>query len=691
MQLNDPITALKGIGEKTASLYHKLNIYSVDDLIKHYPRDYEEWRDIVKIGELVANQVHAVRALVINAPQTVHARKNMTITTVRVRDDSGACDITFFNMPYIRNSLQPGKQYIFRGRVVLKNNHITIDQPKIISPHEFAQNVNRLSPIYPVTRGLTIAAVTKSIRLAIDALDLQEDYIPESMRRKYGLLDLKTALSGIHFPENRGEMLAARRRIVFEEFLFFIVSVMFLKDMATQEINDAPMMRIDACQEFIDRLPYELTSAQKKVWAQIEDDLCSTHLMNRLIQGDVGSGKTIIAILAMFMCIMNHHQAAFMAPTEVLARQHYESISKLVEDYQLPFKPVLLTGSLTAREKRRTKESIVLGTCNVIVGTQALLQEDVAFYDLRLVITDEQHRFGVRQRETFAQKGIQPHVLVMSATPIPRTLALILYGDLDISVMDELPANRLPIKNCVVGTDYRKKAYAFIAREVAAGRQAYVICPMVEANEELMGDQPLLENVVEYTERLKKELPDTVRVAYLHGQMNPKAKNYIMEEYAAHHIDVLVSTTVIEVGINVPNATVMLVENAERFGLAQLHQLRGRVGRGQNQSYCIFITTSSQSDTLERLQVLNKSNDGFFIASEDMRLRGPGDLFGIRQSGQFQFQLGDIYQDAAILQEAQDCAAGLYEEYIRDGKSGNEAFWRHYEQNVASNADFINI
>lgn len=691
MQLNDPITALKGIGEKTASLYHKLNIYSVDDLIKHYPRDYEEWRDIVKIGELVANQVHAVRALVINAPQTVHARKNMTITTVRVRDDSGACDITFFNMPYIRNSLQPGKQYIFRGRVVLKNNHITIDQPKIISPHEFAQNVNRLSPIYPVTRGLTIAAVTKSIRLAIDAMDLQEDYIPESMRRKYGLLDLKTALSGIHFPENRGEMLAARRRIVFEEFLFFIVSVMFLKDMATQEINDAPMMRIDACQEFIDRLPYELTSAQKKVWAQIEDDLCSTHLMNRLIQGDVGSGKTIIAILAMFMCIMNHHQAAFMAPTEVLARQHYESISKLVEDYQLPFKPVLLTGSLTAREKRRTKESIVLGTCNVIVGTQALLQEDVAFYDLRLVITDEQHRFGVRQRETFAQKGIQPHVLVMSATPIPRTLALILYGDLDISVMDELPANRLPIKNCVVGTDYRKKAYAFIAREVAAGRQAYVICPMVEANEELMGDQPILENVVEYTERLKKELPDTVRVAYLHGQMNPKAKNYIMEEYAAHHIDVLVSTTVIEVGINVPNATVMLVENAERFGLAQLHQLRGRVGRGQNQSYCIFITTSSQSDTLERLQVLNKSNDGFFIASEDMRLRGPGDLFGIRQSGQFQFQLGDIYQDAAILQEAQDCAAGLYEEYIRDGKSGNEAFWRHYEQNVASNADFINI
>ncbi len=696
MQLSDPITALKGIGEKTASLYHKLNIYTIDDLIKHYPRDYEEWRDIVKIGELRANQVHAIRAMVISAPQTVQIRKNMTITTVRVKDDSGACDITYFNMPYIKNSLQPGKQYIFRGRALLKNNRITIDQPKIVSPHEFVQNVNRLSPIYPSTKGLTIAAITKAVHLAIDVLDFHEDYIPESMRVEYRLPDLKTALLGIHFPENRDVMLAARKRIVFEEFLFFIVSVMFLKDMATQEINDAPMMRIDACQDFIGRLPYELTGAQKKVWAQIECDLCSTHLMNRLIQGDVGSGKTIVAILAMFMCVMNHHQAAFMAPTEVLAKQHYESVLKLMEDYGLPFKPVLLTGSLTAKEKRRVKESIVLGTCNVIVGTQALLQDDVDFYDLRLVITDEQHRFGVKQRETFAQKGMQPHILVMSATPIPRTLALILYGDLDISVMDELPANRLPIKNCVVNTDYRRKAYEFIAKEVANGRQAYVICPMVEANEEIMGDQPVLENVIEYTEKLRKALPDTVRIEYLHGQMNPKAKNYVMEEYAAHHIDVLVSTTVIEVGINVPNATVMLVENAERFGLAQLHQLRGRVGRGKNQSYCIFITTSSQNDTMERLQVLNRSNDGFFISSEDMRLRGPGDLFGIRQSGQFQFQLGDIYQDAAILQEAQSCAAKLYDAYIHNGMSTDEndryhAFWKHYEENVASNVDFINI
>lgn len=693
MQLNDPITELKGIGEKTATLYHKLNIFTVDDLIKHYPRDYEEWRDIVKIGELRVNQVYAVRAMVINAPQTVHIRKNMSVTTVRIKDESGACDIIYFNMPYIKNSLQVGKQYIFRGRIVLKNNRIAFDQPKIVSPQEFAQNVHRLTPVYPTTKGLTIAAITKTMHMAVDSLDWGQDYLPVSVRQQYGLPDRKSAVLGIHFPENYNMLTAARKRLVFEEFLFFIVSVMFLKDLNAQEINDMPMARVDVCQDLINRLPYELTGAQKQVWKQIEQDMCSTRLMNRLVQGDVGSGKTIVAVLAILLCVMNHHQAAFMAPTEVLAKQHYTSIMELVQSYQLPLKPVLLTGALTAKEKRRAKESIVLGTGNVIIGTQALLQDDVDFCDLRLVITDEQHRFGVKQRETLALKGLQPHILVMSATPIPRTLALILYGDLDISVMDELPTNRLPIKNCVVNTDYRRKAYDFIAKEVANGRQAYVICPMVEANDEIMGDMPILENVIEYTEKLKKALPETVCVEYLHGQMNPKAKNFIMEEFAAHHIDVLVSTTVIEVGINVPNATVMLVENAERFGLAQLHQLRGRVGRGKDQSYCIFISSTNQNDTMERLQVLNHSNDGFFISSEDMRLRGPGDLFGIRQSGQFQFRLGDIYQDAKILQEAQSCAAMLYDVYIHQEKQSEEyqEFWKHYETNVASNVEFINI
>lgn len=694
MKLTDEITNIRGIGEKTAAFYHKLNLYTVHDLIQYYPRDYEEWKDIVRISELCTEQVQSIRATVLHAPQTVHIRRNMSITTVQVKDSSGFCELSYFNMPYMKNALQPGKQYILRGRVVMRKNKITMEHPKIITEEEFARNLHKLTPIYSTTKGLTAQAISKAVRVALENILQKEDYLPEDIRREYHLPDLSEAISGIHFPESKDQLILARKRLVFEEFLFFILSVMSLKDMTQQEITDSPMMKIDACQEFIEKLPYELTNAQKKVWHEIEEDLCSTHLMNRLVQGDVGSGKTIVAILAIFMCVMNHKQAAFMAPTEVLAKQHYESFLELIEQYQLPFKPVLLTGSLTAKEKREAKEKIKLGLCNVVIGTQALIQDNVEYYDLKLVITDEQHRFGVKQRETLAQKGIQTHVLVMSATPIPRTLALILYGDLSISVMDELPANRLPIKNCVVGIDYRQKAYAFIAKEVENGRQAYVICPMVEASEDEEGSQTNLENVIDYTEKLRQALPNSINVAYLHGQMKPKEKNAIMEEYAQGKIQVLVSTTVIEVGINVPNATVMMVENAERFGLAQLHQLRGRVGRGKHQSYCIFISTTKQPDTLERLQVLNKSNDGFFISSEDMRLRGPGDLFGIRQSGQFCFRLGDIYQDASILQTAQECAASLYqaqEEKEMTLSQDYQRFWQYYNENISSSVDFINI
>lgn len=694
MRLTDEITNIRGIGEKTALFYHKLNIYTVHDLIQYYPRDYEEWKDIVLISEICTDQVQAIRATVSGAPQTVHIKRNMSITTVQVKDSSGACELTYFNMPYMKNALQAGKQYILRGRVVMRKNKLTMEHPKIISEEEFSRNVHKLTPVYSTTKGLTIQAISKSVRTVLEQLSFTKDHLPEDIRKEYHLPTLKEAIYGIHFPETKEHLIISRKRLVFEEFLFFILSVMALKEMTQQEIVDAPMMMIDACQDFIDHLPYKLTNAQKKVWHEIEEDLCSTHLMNRLVQGDVGSGKTIVAILAVLMCIMNHKQAAFMAPTEVLAKQHYESFLELIDKYQLPFIPVLLTGSLTAKEKREAKEKIRLGQCNVIIGTQALIQDNVEYYDLKLVVTDEQHRFGVRQRETLAQKGIQTHVLVMSATPIPRTLALILYGDLSISVMDELPANRLPIKNCVVGTEYRKKAYEFIAKEVANGRQAYVICPMVEASEDEDDSQTALENVIDYTKKLRNALPDSVKVAYLHGQMKPKEKNTIMEEYARGDIHVLVSTTVIEVGINVPNATVMMVENAERFGLAQLHQLRGRVGRGKHQSYCIFVSTTKQQNTLERLQVLNKSNDGFYISSEDMRLRGPGDLFGIRQSGQLGFRLGDIYQDASILQSAQECAAYLYNMHNEKETMPSQEyqnFWQYYESNIASSVDFINI
>lgn len=686
LSLTDPITAVKGIGEKTAEFYHKMNIYTVSDLLKHYPRDYEEWKDIVSIRDLTVQQVHSIRATVIAQPQTIHVKK-MAITTVRVKDETGQCELIYFNMPFMKNALQAGKQYIFRGNVVMRRGVLTMEHPKIITPEEFVKHLGLLTPIYPTTKGLTSQAVSKAIRNALEAIGVQKDYLPRSVKEQYQLKDYLSSMNGMHFPENKKELVEARRRFVFEEFLFFIISVMTLKDMSAQELTDSPMMKIDACETFIQRLPYQLTNAQKKVWHEIEEDLSSNHLMNRLVQGDVGSGKTIVAILAMFMCVMNHKQAAFMAPTEVLAKQHYESMVEMTKEYDLPFKPVLLTGSLTAKEKRLAKEQIQAGTCNVIVGTQALIQDTVDYYDLKLVITDEQHRFGVKQRETLAQKGIQTHVLVMSATPIPRTLALILYGDLAISVMDELPANRLPIKNCVVNTDYRKKAYEFIEKEVAAGRQAYVICPMVEESESTDG----LENVIDYAGKLQNALADSVKVAYLHGQMKPKDKNAVMEAFAAKEIDVLVSTTVIEVGINVPNATVMMVENAERFGLAQLHQLRGRVGRGKHQSYCIFVANTKQENTLERLQVLNKSNDGFYISSEDMRLRGPGDLFGIRQSGQFQFRLGDIYQDATLLQDAQECASNLFLDYEARKEVDFEDFWVYYDKNVFSSVDFIGI
>lgn len=692
MNLTEPITTIRGIGDKTAAFYHKLNIFSVYDLLTHYPREYEEWQDITPINELKVDQIQAIHATVIQTPQTIHIKRNMAITTVHVKDNSGQCELTYFNVPYIKNALQTGKQYILRGQVVMRRNILTMEHPKIISGDEFISHLHTLTPVYSTTKGLTIQNISKSVRSTLEYVSLH-DYFPDKLRVKYRLEEYSKSMHDIHFPSDRNSLVAARKRLVFDEFFFFILSVMSLKDMTERAVNDCPMMKIDACNELIHKLPYKLTNAQLKVWSEIEEDMCSAHLMNRLVQGDVGSGKTIVAILAMFMCVMNHKQAAFMAPTEVLAKQHYESICQMAQQYELPFKPILLTGSLTAKEKRIAKEQITSGACNIIIGTQALIQDNVDFYDLKLVITDEQHRFGVKQRETLALKGLSPHILVMSATPIPRTLALILYGDLDISVMDELPADRLPIKNCVVGTDYRQKAYQFITKEVQNGRQAYVICPMVEAGDE-SGEQPNLENVIDYTDKLRAALPASIRIAYLHGQMKPKEKNHIMEEFAAHNIDVLVSTTVIEVGINVPNSTVMMVENAERFGLAQLHQLRGRVGRGQYQSYCIFISTSDHKNTIERLQVLNKSNDGFYISSEDMRLRGPGDLFGIRQSGQFQFQLGDIYQDASILQDAQRCAAEVYADYIESAKIPSPQYteiWQHYEENIARSVDFINI
>ena len=458
------------------------------------------------------------------------------------------------------------------------------------------------------------------------------------------------ALQAIHFPMDKEELTEARKRLVFHEFFFFLLMLRDSKAAVEKVKNQAPMLETAETKRFLEKLPYKLTNAQLKVIEEIKADMTGETVMSRLVQGDVGSGKTIVAIWALLLCVTNGYQGAMMAPTEVLAKQHFDTICELTKKYDLPFKPVLLTGSQPAKAKREVYAALESGEANLVLGTHAVIQDTVHFKKLGLVITDEQHRFGVRQRENLKNKGNHPHVLVMSATPIPRTLAIIMYGDLHISIINELPGGRKPIKNCVVGPAYRPKAYEFMTKEVAAGRQVYCICPMVED-----GELDGVENVLDYTEKLKAALPPGIRITCLHGKMRPADKNRIMEEFGAGLIDILVSTTVIEVGINVPNATVMMVENAERFGLAQLHQLRGRVGRGEHQSYCIFINTNEKAETKERLEILNRSNDGFYIAGEDLRLRGPGDMFGIRQSGDLQFKMGDIYNDAAILKQAADC------------------------------------
>lgn len=649
-----PVNRIKGVGEKTAALFGKINVYTIDDLIRHYPRDYETYDAPVSVREAVPGKLQTIYGQITAIPNIKKVR-NLSILNAVLKDSNGeSIQLTFFNMPFLKKVLKPGGFYLFRGLIQQRGIHKIMEQPRMFTWDEYQKKTGRLLPRYALTKGLTNQTVQKSVAQALEYYPPEKEYLPQMILQKYPMLSHREAIYALHFPESREELLTARNRMVFEEFFSFLLVLRKNKELAAKTENHFPMYETADTVRFLEQLPFPLTKAQKKVWGELREDMGSPYAMNRLIQGDVGSGKTILAVLALLMCAANGYQGAMMAPTEVLAVQHFETISGYVKKYGIAFRPVLLTGSMTAKEKREAYAKIASGEANLIIGTHALIQEKVEYSSLALVVTDEQHRFGVRQRETLAAKGSEPHVLVMSATPIPRTLAIILYGDLKVSVIDELPANRLPIKNCVVGTAYRPKAYEFIAKEVAAGRQAYVICPMVEE-----GESEDLENVVDYTEKLRAALPPSVQVAYLHGKMRPADKNRIMEQFAAKEIDVLVSTTVIEVGINVPNATVMMVENAERFGLAQLHQLRGRVGRGEFQSYCIFISTSEAKETMERLQILNHSNDGFHIASEDLKLRGPGDIFGIRQSGEFAFVLGDIYTDANILKEASDAVEQL--------------------------------
>ena len=649
MRMDSSIREIKGIGEKSAATFAKAGIFTVSDVVRYFPRGYEEFEAPVAFSDLEEEKIQAVAAFVTKQPSVVRAGRYQ-ITTVTVMENNISLQLRWFNMPFLRSTLKRGFLYIFRGYVTKKGQNYCMEQPKCYTPAEYHELENNMQPIYPLVQGLTNKMVSKAVKQVMENIPAFEETFPKELRKRYQLAEYNYAISNIHFPVSKDDLLAARRRIVFEEFYQFVCQVRSMKEQWAMISNQCVMRPIDETEKLLSKLPYDLTNAQKKVWKEISDDLQGPKLMSRLIQGDVGSGKTILAFLALLTAKGNGYQGAMMAPTEVLAKQHFEGLIELKEKYGLKFHALLLVGSMTAREKRLAYEQITSGEADIVIGTHAIIQEKVEFANLGLVITDEQHRFGVKQREVLSQKGHNPHVLVMSATPIPRTLAIIIYGDLDISVIDEMPANRIPIKNCVVDDGWRPKAYSFIKKEVAAGHQAYVICPMVEENEELE-----LENVIDYAEKLKNEL-EGIKIAYLHGKMKAAEKNEIMEAFGRNEIQVLVSTTVIEVGINVPNATVMMVENAERFGLSQLHQLRGRVGRGAHQSYCIFMSNSKGKDTKKRLEILNKSNDGFYIANEDLKLRGPGDLFGIRQSGDLQFTLGDIFTDAQILKEACETA-----------------------------------
>ncbi len=651
MELTDSVSEIKGIGDKTQKLFEKLGVRSVGELLTFYPSRYDTFNDPKLISELREGEEGVVCGLISKVVEPRYASR-IKILTCQVTDPSGTLECVWFNQPFVKYELKPGYHFILRGKINKKGNKLQMEQAKVYKREDYYRLQTALQPVYPLTAGLTNNAVRKAVRQALTITGDFPEFVPLKIRKEYSVIKKNHAIEEMHFPKSEETMLEARRSLVFEEFFLFMV---FIRQMSLgrETIESETVITDDgSCDAFISQLPYSLTKDQLKVFNEIKTDLLSGHVMARLIQGDVGSGKTVVAELALLMTARSGYQGAIMAPTEVLAQQHFEAMSRDFAPFGV--RCCLLVGSMKASEKKKAYEMIEAHEADVVIGTHTLFQEKLVFDNLALCITDEQHRFGVKQREKLSKKGIRPHILVMSATPIPRTLAMMLYGDMDISRITELPAERLPIKNCVVGQGYRNSAYSFIKKQVEEGRQAYIICPMVDENEDSE-----CENVTDYCERLKALFGDSPVVEKLHGKMKPKEKNDIMESFKNGGIDVLVSTTVVEVGVNVPNATVMVVENAERFGLAQLHQLRGRVGRGDKQSFCIFIYGKESDETKERLNVLLKSNNGFEIANEDLKMRGPGDLFGIRQCGEMYFKLGDVFNDASLMNSANEAVASL--------------------------------
>ena len=647
MRLEDSITKLKGIGEKTAALFGRVGVFSCYDLITFYPRTYFAYPDPLE-EEPSSEMLGKPFCIAATITDPVGSRGGkIPVTTTRIKSFGCEIDCVWYRTPYIRHQLVPGTHRLFYGILEKQGNHYKLQQAKVYTPQEYTKLQNRLQPVYSLTKGLSNQTVCKAVDLALTMLDQQpQEYIPEAFRKKRKLMSYRMALRHLHFPDDFEDLKEARRRICYNEFFDFAFEMRREKEGEDVIQNPFVFQSLKEKDRVMEQLPYQLTRGQQDALDDILKDFQSEHVTQRLIQGDVGSGKTILAFLAMISCAENGYQTVMMAPTEVLARQHYETFEELLKAYHLPYRAVLLTGSVKGKKRNEVLSKIASGEADFVLGTHALFQEKVAYHRLALAITDEQHRFGVKQRKMLSEKGECPFSIVMSATPIPRTLAMILYQNMNISVISDVPARRKPIKNALITPKMRTKAYQMILKEVQEGHQAMVICPLVEESEKMDG-----ENVTDYAEKLRGMFHDRATVGLLYGPMKPEEKEKVMEQFASGRIDVLVSTTVIEVGVNVPNATVIMIEDAQRFGLAQLHQLRGRVGRGDAQSYCMFVDTSGGAKAPERLKVMTSSNDGFFLAEKDLKMRGPGDFYGIRQSGDFAFALADLYQDGDLLKE----------------------------------------
>ena len=647
-KLSDPVTMLKGVGEVRSKQLAQLNIFTLRDLICHFPRGYEDRTKLVPIEKLEPDVPACFRAMVMNTPRTSHIRKGLDLTKVQLADTTGRLNVTFFNNRFAAQQLEYGREYIFYGAVSGDFIGYSMTNPVFEAPESQPVTTRRILPIYPLTAGLTNVALLRLVQQALAVCDPPEEILPDEVREKYGILPAERAYFAIHEPNSMAEAELAKKRMIFEEFFVFSAGLSLMRA-ARKEKKTEPYTDFDMA-PFYNRLPFSLTGAQNRAVGEILEDFRRGVPMNRLVQGDVGSGKTMVAAAAAYCAARNGAQTALMAPTEILAEQHFASLSALFAP--LGVSVALLTGSMTGKQKKDVRERIAAGEVQVVIGTHALLSESTRFDNLGLVITDEQHRFGVGQRSRLSAKGEDPHLLVMSATPIPRTLALILYGDLDVSVLDELPPGREPVDTFLVGESYRPRINAFIRKQVSEGHQCFVVCPAVEENEELG-----IKAASVWADTLQQTVFPDLRIALLHGQMKGAEKEAAMASFARGEADVMVATTVIEVGVDVPNATLMVIEDADRFGLSQLHQLRGRVGRGKAKSYCILTTHNRSPETLQRLKALCKTNDGFKIAGEDLRLRGPGDFFGSRQSGLPAFRVADLGCDLTAMKDAQQASA----------------------------------